>query len=105
MGASSASSSEDLLANWQRVFVDKVMPSAVGGAPPRAEYSDGEEGSTPSHASSLDTDTDAEPRAYAGVLYGSGGGRLLIDPGRDGGSGRAALDLMTPPHREEEEEE
>ncbi|XP_019715938.1 tight junction-associated protein 1 isoform X2 [Hippocampus comes] len=104
VGASSASSSEDLLANWQRVFVDKVMPSAVGGAPSRAEYSDGEEGSTPSHASSLDTDTDAEPRAYAGGLYGAGE-RLLIDPDRDGGSGRAALDLMTPPRRRDEDEE
>ncbi|XP_077351368.1 tight junction-associated protein 1 isoform X2 [Festucalex cinctus] len=60
MGASSASSSEDLLANWQRLFVDKMAPSAAaGGASSRAAYSDGEEGSTASHASSLDTDTDA----------------------------------------------
>ncbi|XP_077437974.1 tight junction-associated protein 1 isoform X2 [Vanacampus margaritifer] len=76
MGASSASSSEDLLANWQRLFVDKMAPSAAaaGGTPSRAAYSDGEEGSTASHASSLDTDTDAEPRAYAG------GELLPMDP-------------------------
>ncbi|XP_051936596.1 tight junction-associated protein 1 isoform X2 [Hippocampus zosterae] len=93
-GASSASSSEDLLANWQRAFVDEVTPSAVGGAPPRAEYSDGEEGSTPSRASSPD----------AGGPYG-GGERLLIDPDRDGGSGRAALHLMTLPRRHDDDEE
>lgn len=101
MLASSGSSEEDLLANWQRMFVEKVAPGGeasalhrtafgshtaaelqqrgrgsgpVGGASSssaerrqRAAYSDGEEGSsarswTPSHGSSLDTDTDTEPR-------------------------------------------
>ncbi|CAG05117.1 unnamed protein product [Tetraodon nigroviridis] len=95
--ASSGSSEEDLLANWQRMFVEKMAPSCErsvvhrtsfssqtaqelqrrrlapgGGATAaadrhRAAYSDGEEGSsvrswTPSRGSSLDTDTDAEPR-------------------------------------------
>ncbi|XP_061645676.1 tight junction-associated protein 1 isoform X5 [Phyllopteryx taeniolatus] len=98
MGASSASSSEDLLANWQRLFVDKMAPSvAGGGAPSRVAYSDGEEGSTPSHASSVDTDTDAEPRPDAR------GERLLMnsDPDRDG----ATVVMVTAHTCEEEEEE
>uniref|UniRef100_A0A3P8TM31 Tight junction associated protein 1 (peripheral) n=1 Tax=Amphiprion percula TaxID=161767 RepID=A0A3P8TM31_AMPPE len=94
--ASSGSSEEDLLANWQRMFLEKMppacdsslvhrtsfssqtaqelqrrRPAAGGGASSsdrhRAAYSDGEEGSsarswTPSRGSSLDTDTDTEPR-------------------------------------------
>lgn len=103
--ASSGSSEEDLLANWQRMFVEKVPPGGeasalhrtafgshtaaelhqrgrgpgpVGRASPssaerhqRAAYSDGEEGSsarswTPSRGSSLDTDTDTEPRGADG---------------------------------------
>ncbi|XP_061141092.1 tight junction-associated protein 1 isoform X2 [Syngnathus typhle] len=84
VGASSASSSEDLLANWQRMFVDKMAPSAmVGGGSSRVAYSDGEEGSTASHASSLDTDTDVEPRSYTRGPYG-GGQRLLINTDQDG---------------------
>ncbi|XP_061694146.1 tight junction-associated protein 1 isoform X2 [Syngnathoides biaculeatus] len=97
MGASSASSSEDLLANWQRLFVDKMAPSvAGGGAPSRVAYSDGEEGSTPSHASSVDTDTDAEARPDArgeGLLMNS-------DPDRDG----ATVVVVTPRTQEGEEE-
>ncbi|XP_020565496.1 tight junction-associated protein 1 [Oryzias latipes] len=96
--ASSGSSEEDLLASWQRMFVEKMAPPSdgsllhrtafssqtaqelqkrrqvVGGGASatsdrhRAAYSDGEEGSsarswTPSRGSSLDTDTDTEPRS------------------------------------------
>ncbi|XP_029927105.1 tight junction-associated protein 1 isoform X2 [Myripristis murdjan] len=90
--ASSGSSEEDLLANWQRMFVEKMAPACdtslasrtsfssqtahelqrtrQAAAPSdhhRGVYSDGEEGSsarswTPSRGSSLDTDTDTEPR-------------------------------------------
>uniref|UniRef100_A0A8C1M311 Tight junction associated protein 1 (peripheral) n=1 Tax=Cyprinus carpio TaxID=7962 RepID=A0A8C1M311_CYPCA len=87
--ASSGSSEEDLLANWQRMFVEKMAPSTEGclvkctsfssetvkdlqrshngksgvGAL-RGAYSDGEEGSsaqswTASRESSLDTDTSS----------------------------------------------
>uniref|UniRef100_A0A3Q0R470 Tight junction associated protein 1 (peripheral) n=1 Tax=Amphilophus citrinellus TaxID=61819 RepID=A0A3Q0R470_AMPCI len=88
--ASSGSSEEDLLANWQRMFVEKMAQTAqelqrrrqaVGGGASsssdrhRAAYSDGEEGSsarswTPSRGSSLDTDTDTEPRAGRRGCYG-----------------------------------
>uniref|UniRef100_A0A1A8LB75 Tight junction associated protein 1 (Peripheral) n=3 Tax=Nothobranchius TaxID=28779 RepID=A0A1A8LB75_9TELE len=116
--ASSGSSEEDLLANWQRMFVEKMAPScdgslmhrtsfnsqtvqelqrrrqAVGGGASsssdhhRAAYSDGEEGSsarswTPSRGSSLDTDTDTEPRtSRRGRSAGrdcSGGEQLLMN--------------------------
>ncbi|CAL9688243.1 unnamed protein product [Knipowitschia caucasica] len=78
-GPSSGSSEEDLLNSWHRLFVDKIAPADSlqrtafssqsahelqrgGGA-----YSDGEEVSsnqswTPSRGSSLDTDTDPDPR-------------------------------------------
>ncbi|XP_047459079.1 tight junction-associated protein 1 isoform X2 [Mugil cephalus] len=121
--ASSGSSEEDLLANWQRMFVEKMAPSsgvslasqrrqvAPDGAASsserhRAAYSDGEEGSsaqswTPSRGSSLDTDTDTEQRP-------SGRGRgqkLLMDLEDDGGSGDTAVTVATSPgHRKEEEE-
>uniref|UniRef100_A0A8C1VSJ5 Tight junction associated protein 1 (peripheral) n=1 Tax=Cyprinus carpio TaxID=7962 RepID=A0A8C1VSJ5_CYPCA len=87
--ASSGSSEEDLLANWQRMFVEKMAPSTEGSlvnrtsfssetvkdlqrshngksgvGAMRGAYSDGEEGSsaqswTASRESSLDTDTSS----------------------------------------------
>ncbi|XP_056105928.1 tight junction-associated protein 1 isoform X2 [Rhinichthys klamathensis goyatoka] len=87
--ASSGSSEEDLLANWQRMFVEKMAPSTDGSLGNRTSfssetvkdlqrshngksgdgalrgaYSDGEEGSsaqswTASRESSLDTDTSS----------------------------------------------
>uniref|UniRef100_A0A671K3H7 Tight junction-associated protein 1-like n=1 Tax=Sinocyclocheilus anshuiensis TaxID=1608454 RepID=A0A671K3H7_9TELE len=87
--ASSGSSEEDLLANWQRMFVEKTAPSTEGSLVNRTSfssetlkdlqrshngksgvgalrgaYSDGEEGSsaqswTASRESSLDTDTSS----------------------------------------------
>ncbi|XDV50806.1 hypothetical protein PO909_019816 [Leuciscus waleckii] len=87
--ASSGSSEEDLLANWQRMFVEKMAPSTDGSLVNRTSfssetvkdlqsrhngksgdgalrgaYSDGEEGSsaqswTASRESSLDTDTSS----------------------------------------------
>ncbi|XP_035387300.1 tight junction-associated protein 1 [Electrophorus electricus] len=83
---SSGSSEEDLLNNWQRMFVEKTAPSSTGvllnrtsfssetakelqrsqrgGRQVRGAYSDGEEGSsapswTASRESSLDTDTSS----------------------------------------------
>ncbi|KAK1791484.1 hypothetical protein P4O66_013487 [Electrophorus voltai] len=83
---SSGSSEEDLLTNWQRMFVEKTAPSSTGvllnrtsfssetakelqrsqrgGRQVRGAYSDGEEGSsapswTASRESSLDTDTSS----------------------------------------------
>ncbi|KAM9847641.1 tight junction-associated protein 1 [Aulostomus maculatus] len=130
--ASSGSSEEDLLANWQRMFVEKMAPSdgalmhrtsfssqtaqdlqrQTGGTASsdhhRAEYSDGEEGSsarswTPSRGSSLDTDTDTEPRPGRRGCYGGSGGsidegeRLLLNLGNDGGSGDTAVAMVTSP--------
>ncbi|XP_061767391.1 tight junction-associated protein 1 isoform X2 [Nerophis ophidion] len=111
---SSGSSEEDLLANWQRMFVDKMaappQQQAAGGASSserhRAAYSDGEEGSsahswTPSRGSSLDTDTDTEPRPYGAGQYGGSGDsvdageRLLMKLDEDGGSGDTALTMTT----------
>ncbi|KAK1875276.1 Tight junction-associated protein 1 [Dissostichus eleginoides] len=60
----SSSSEEDLLANWQRMFVEKMAPGCQrggGSGGGRGGYSDGEEGSiswTPSRGSSMDTDTE-----------------------------------------------
>ncbi|XP_030604463.1 tight junction-associated protein 1 [Archocentrus centrarchus] len=146
--ASSGSSEEDLLANWQRMFVEKMAPSsdgslvhrtsfssqtaqelqrrrqAVGGGASsssdrhRAAYSDGEEGSsarswTPSRGSSLDTDTDTEPRTGRRGCYGGRDGseeegeRLLMNLDDDGGSGDTAVTVVTSPartHRKLEEE-
>lgn len=143
--ASSGSSEEDLLANWQRMFVEKTAPTSDGSvvhrtsfssqsaqelqrrrqaAGPgvtgassdrrRATYSDGEEGSsarswTPSRGSSLDTDTDTEPRSSRRGRYGADGSvgegeRLLMDLEDDGGSGDTAVTVATSPadtHREE----
>ncbi|KAM6916713.1 tight junction-associated protein 1 [Xenentodon cancila] len=134
--ASSDSSEEDLLANWQRMFVEKMAPSsdgalvhrtsfssqtaqelqrrrqvAGGGATAssdrhRAAFSDGEEGSsarswTPSRGSSLDTDTDTEPRSGSGGHYGSRDGsvegeeRLLMSLEDDGGSGDTAVTVAS----------
>ncbi|XP_067466989.1 tight junction-associated protein 1 isoform X2 [Thunnus thynnus] len=136
--ASSGSSEEDLLANWQRMFVEKMAPScdssvvhrtsfssqtaqelqrrrqaAGGGASSssdrhRAAYSDGEEGSsarswTPSRGSSLDTDTDTEPRPGRRGRYGGDGGSveegegLLMNLEDDGGSGDTAVTMATSP--------
>nr|XP_046257332.1 tight junction-associated protein 1 isoform X2 [Scatophagus argus] len=148
--ASSGSSEEDLLANWQRMFVEKMAPSCDGsvvhrtsfssqtahelqrrrpvpggGASSssdrhRAAYSDGEEGSsarswTPSRGSSLDTDTDTEPRPGRRGRYSGGDGsteegeRLLMNLEDDGGSGDTAVTVATSPvdacRRELEEEE
>ncbi|XP_071335885.1 tight junction-associated protein 1 [Trachinotus anak] len=144
--ASSGSSEEDLLANWQRMFVEKMAPSCdtslvhrtsfssqtaqelqrrrqTGGpgAPSdhhRAAYSDGEEGSsarswTPSRGSSLDTDTDTEPRSSRRGRYGRDGSveegeRLLMNLEDDGGSGDTAVTVATCPtnaHGKELEEE
>lgn len=147
--ASSGSSEEDLLANWQRMFVEKTAPTcdsslvhrtsfssqtaqelqrrrqAAGpGAPTsssdrhRAAYSDGEEGSsarswTPSRGSSLDTDTDTEPRSgrrgrYRGNSSAGEGERLLMDLEDEGGSGDTAVTMATSPadpHRKELEDE
>ncbi|XP_056251383.1 tight junction-associated protein 1 [Seriola aureovittata] len=147
--ASSGSSEEDLLSNWQRMFVEKMAPSCDGslvhrtsfssqtaqelqrrrqpgggGASSdrhRAEYSDGEEGSsarswTPSRGSSLDTDTDTEPRPGRRGRYGGDGSveegeRLLMNLEDDGGSGDTAITVATCPtdahgkELEEEEEE
>ncbi|KAF3707874.1 Tight junction-associated protein 1 [Channa argus] len=97
--ASSGSSEEDLLANWQRMFVEKMAPSCdsslvhrtsfnsqtaqdlqrgrqvASSDHHRAAYSDGEEGSsvrswTPSRGSSLDTDTDTDLRPGRRGHYG-----------------------------------
>ncbi|KAM4607966.1 tight junction-associated protein 1 [Polymixia lowei] len=97
---SSASSEDDLLASWQRMFVEKMAPSSQGslvhrtsfssqtakelqrscregGDGQRGAYSDGEEGSSRSWAasreSSLDTDSSsvAERRSSRGQ-YGAG---------------------------------
>ncbi|XP_068597438.1 tight junction-associated protein 1 [Brachionichthys hirsutus] len=137
--ASSGSSEEDLLANWQRMFVEKMAPTCEGSVarrtsfssqaaqelqrrpPPagggassasahhRAAYSDGEEGSsarswTPSRGSSVDTDTDTEPRAGRRGCYGGGddgsaeeGERLLMNLEDDGGSGDTAVTVATSP--------
>ncbi|XP_076599076.1 tight junction-associated protein 1 isoform X2 [Chaetodon auriga] len=147
--ASSGSSEEDLLANWQRMFVEKVAPSCDGSVVHRtsfssqtaqelqrrrptpggvastsserhrAAYSDGEEGSsarswTPSRGSSLDTDTDTEPRPGRRGRYGGGDGsteegeRLLMNLEDDGGSGDTAVTVETNPadaRRKELEEE
>lgn len=138
--ASSGSSEEDLLASWQRMFVEKMAPSCDtllvsrtsfssqtandlqrrrqvpgGGASlssdrHRAAYSDGEEGSsarswTPSRGSSLDTDTDTEPRASRRGRYSGDGGsssieegeRLLMSLDDDGASGDTAITVATSP--------
>lgn len=90
----------------------------------RAAYSDGEEGSsarswTPSRGSSLDTDTDTEPRPGRRGHYGGSSGsvdegeRLLMNLEDDGGSGDTAVTVATSPVdtdrkmlvEEEEEEE
>ncbi|XP_070696999.1 tight junction-associated protein 1 isoform X1 [Pempheris klunzingeri] len=142
--ASSASSEEDLLSNWQRMFVEKMAPTCDGAVahrtsfssqtaqdlqrrrpPPgggasssdrhRAAYSDGEEGSsarswTPSRGSSLDTDTDTEPRPSQRGRYSGGDDstenseRLLMNLEDDGGSGDTAVTMATSPtdaHRRE----
>lgn len=149
MLASSGSSEEDLLANWQRMFVEKMAPSSDssalhrtafssqtvqelqrrrpvlgGGATSstdrhRAAYSDGEEGSsarswTPSRGSSLDTDTDTEPRSDRKGRCGGGNGsaeegeRLLMHL-EDGGEATPVAAKTSPDHAHrkslEEEEE
>lgn len=82
----------------------------------RAAYSDGEEGSsarswTPSRGSSLDTDTDTEPRPGRRGRYGGDGSveegeGLLMNLEDDGGSGDTAVTMATcAPNRKEEEEE
>ncbi|XP_030012046.1 tight junction-associated protein 1 isoform X2 [Sphaeramia orbicularis] len=126
--ASSGSSEEDLLANWQRMFVEKMAPScdnslvhrtsfsshmaqelqrrraAPGGGASsssdhhRAAYSDGEEGSsarswTPSRGSSLDTDTDTEPRSGRRPEED----RLLMNLDDDDGSADTAVTVETSP--------
>lgn len=146
--ASSGSSEEDLLANWQRMFVEKMAPAcdgsmvhrtafssqtaeelqrrrqAPGGGASsssdrhRAAYSDGEEGSsarswTPSRGSSLDTDTDTEPRpGRRGRYDGDGsteeGERLLMNLEDDGSTRDAAVAVATSStdaHRKELQEE
>uniref|UniRef100_A0A3B4ZUB6 Tight junction associated protein 1 (peripheral) n=1 Tax=Stegastes partitus TaxID=144197 RepID=A0A3B4ZUB6_9TELE len=144
--ASSGSSEEDLLANWQRMFVEKMAPAcdgslvhrtsfssqtaqelqrrrpaAGGGASSsdhhRAAYSDGEEGSsarswTPSRGSSLDTDTDTEPRPGRRGRYDDAspeeGEGLLMNLEDDGGSGDTAVTVVTGPastRRKDEEDE
>ncbi|XP_076023716.1 tight junction-associated protein 1 isoform X3 [Genypterus blacodes] len=136
--ASSGSSEEDLLASWQRMFVEKMAPACdtslvsrtsfssqtvqdlqrrrqvPGGGGSlssdrhRAAYSDGEEGSsarswTPSRGSSLDTDTDTEPRTSRGRYSGDGGSsieegeRLLMNLDDDGASGDTAVTMATSP--------
>lgn len=149
MLASSGSSEEDLMANWQRMFVEKMAPTcdgsvvhrtafssqtaqelqrrrpAPGGGASssdrhRAAYSDGEEGSsvrswTPSRGSSLDTDTDTEPRPGRRGRYSGGsmeeGERLLMNLEDDGGSGDTSVTVETSPvdarrkELEEDEEE
>ncbi|XP_024152864.1 tight junction-associated protein 1 [Oryzias melastigma] len=139
--ASSGSSEEDLLASWQRMFVEKMAPPCEGsllhrtafssqtaqelqkrrqpgggGASGisdrhRAAYSDGEEGSsarswTPSRGSSLDTDTDTEPRSGRRGGFGSSeeGERLLMDLDDDGGSGDTAVTVAISPEEKEEGE-
>lgn len=135
MLASSGSSEEDLLANWQRMFVEKMAPTCDGsvvhrtafssqtaqelqrrrlvpggGASSsdrhRAAYSDGEEGSsarswTPSRGSSLDTDTDTEPRPGRRGRYSGGsteeGERLLMNLEDDSGSGDTSVTVETSP--------
>lgn len=135
MLASSGSSEEDLLANWQRIFVERMAPScdssvvhrtafssqtaqelqrrpASGGKASsspdrhRATYSDGEEGSsarswTPSRGSSLDTDTDTEPRpSRRGRNSGASiedGERLLMNLEDDGSSRDAPITVETGP--------
>ncbi|XP_035462714.1 tight junction-associated protein 1 isoform X3 [Scophthalmus maximus] len=144
--ASSGSSEEDLLANWQKMFVEKMAPTCEGALTHRtsfssqtaqelqrrrpagrggdssdhhrAAYSDGEEGSsarswTPSRGSSLDTDTDTEPRPGRKLRYrGDGsadeGERLLMNLEDDGGSGDTAVTVVSSPadaHGGEELEE
>lgn len=153
MLASSGSSEEDLLANWQRIFVERMAPScdssvvhrtafssqtaqelqrrpASGGKASsssdrhRATYSDGEEGSsarswTPSRGSSLDTDTDTEPRPSRRGRNSGGsteeGERLLMNLEDDGSSRDASSTVETGPvdarirelegDKEQEEEE
>uniref|UniRef100_A0A3P9JT87 Tight junction associated protein 1 (peripheral) n=1 Tax=Oryzias latipes TaxID=8090 RepID=A0A3P9JT87_ORYLA len=124
--ASSGSSEEDLLASWQRMFVEKMAPPCdgsllhrtafIGGGASatsdrhRAAYSDGEEGSsarswTPSRGSSLDTDTDTEPRSGRRGGFGSSeeGERLLMDLDDDGGSGDTAVTVAISPEEKEGE--
>ncbi|XP_013868243.1 tight junction-associated protein 1 [Austrofundulus limnaeus] len=145
--ASSGSSEEDLLANWQRMFVEKMAPSCdsslmhrtsfssqmaqelqrrsqTAGAGPstssdhhRVAYSDGEEGSsarswTPSRGSSLDTDTDTEPRpgrrGRLGVQEGSEEAeQQLLDLDHHDPGSRAVAVAASPAnlHRKEEEDD
>ncbi|XP_017289956.1 tight junction-associated protein 1 [Kryptolebias marmoratus] len=146
--ASSGSSEEDLLANWQRMFVEKMAPScdsslmhrtsfnsqmaqelqrrrqvAGGGASAtsdrhRAAYSDGEEGSsarswTPSRGSSLDTDTDTEPRPgrrgrFRGQDGSEEGEQLLMNLEADESDDNTAVAMATSPtdtQRNQEEDD
>uniref|UniRef100_A0A671K537 Tight junction-associated protein 1-like n=1 Tax=Sinocyclocheilus anshuiensis TaxID=1608454 RepID=A0A671K537_9TELE len=112
--ASSGSSEEDLLANWQRMFVEKTAPSTEGSLVNRTSfssetlkdlqrshngksgvgalrgaYSDGEEGSsaqswTASRESSLDTDTSTALEDYADKPPRTGSSRPLKSPKRMG---------------------
>ncbi|XP_058506945.1 tight junction-associated protein 1 isoform X3 [Solea solea] len=131
--ASSGSSEEDLLANWQRMFVEKMAPTCDtslvhrtsfsshaaqdlqrrrqpgGGDSSKhhsAAYSDGEEGSsarswTPSRGSSLDTDTDTEPRSGRRGRYGGNSsveeGERLLNLEDDCGSEDTAVTMATSP--------
>ncbi|XP_055358327.1 tight junction-associated protein 1 isoform X2 [Betta splendens] len=147
--ASSGSSEEDLLVNWQRMFVEKTPPMCESSLVNRTSFSsqtahelqrrrqvdgpgalassidrhhtansDGEEGSsarswTPSRGSSLDTDTDTEPRSsrrghYRRDSSAGEGEQLLMDmeDGRD--SGKTVVTKATTPmntHRNEFEDE
>lgn len=82
----------------------------------RAAYSDGEEGSsvrswTPSRGSSLDTDTDVEPRPGRRGHFScgeEGGERLLMNLEDEGDREDTAVTVATSPeeiHGKEEEEE
>lgn len=133
--ASSGSSEEDLLANWQRMFVEKTAPTCESSLVNRTSfssqtaqelqrrrqaegpgalsdchhtaYSDGEEGSsarswTPSRGSSLDTDTDTEPRSgrrggYRRDSSAGEGEQLLMDLEDDADRGNTAVTMATSP--------
>uniref|UniRef100_A0A3B5L3M7 Tight junction-associated protein 1 domain-containing protein n=1 Tax=Xiphophorus couchianus TaxID=32473 RepID=A0A3B5L3M7_9TELE len=61
--ASSASSEEDLLSNWQRMFVEKMAPSSEGSVMHRTSFSSQTAQELQRRrGSSLDTDTDTEPQ-------------------------------------------
>ncbi|KAG5266265.1 hypothetical protein AALO_G00229050 [Alosa alosa] len=87
--ASSASSEEDLLANWQRMFVERMAPASEGTLVNRTAFSSETAAALQHSASAGRPHPHAHPQALGPIVPSRGSSRGAYSDGEEGSSTRS----------------